>query len=46
MHQKKAEIQNVNGNIPDTSSAINLDNNKIDSLGKTDSSTLHPNSPD
>ena len=32
-------IQNVNGNIPDTTNAINLDNDK------TDSST-HPNSPD
>ena len=32
-------IQNVNGNIPDTSNSINLDNDKTDS-------SAYPNSPD
>jgi hypothetical protein len=38
-------IQNVNGNIPDTTNAINLDNDKRDSSSKADS-TAHPNAPD
>ena len=38
-------IQNVNGNIPDTTNAINLDDDKRDSSSKTDS-TAHPNAPD
>jgi hypothetical protein len=37
-------IQNVNGNIPDTTNAINLDNDKRDS--STADSSAHPNTPD
>ena len=38
-------IQNVNGNIPDTTNAINLDKSKTDSSNNLDS-TAHPNTPD
>ena len=37
-------IENVNGNIPDTTNAINLDNDKRDS--STADSSAHPNTPD
>ena len=40
--ENKPGIQNVNGNIPDTTNAINLDNDKTDSSNKEDSSTSHP----